>query len=367
MRQQLRPILIGFLAGALVAGLALGLWATFSLGAVQAEKTRLEAVVKKQSKRINSLSQDQSRLQTELADAAAEKDKGYDQTIGALMDATESAGIEALYALGLKALAEKDYPRAYFALAKVHEADPAYKGIKQQYPAAQKAYARHRQSELEALYHKGLDQQASQQFGQAKSSFQQVVAANPAYKDAKARLASVSRSLAVRAQASELQQKKQWLEATYKLALNQQALGRLGDASSSFEQIVAYAPQYKDAGKRLRAIRARLPKAPVAAAAKPQNASALNELCYSKGIEFAQCAKGGSNPNCAQPASLAPPQCKSHPEFARGIQTVFKQNANPAGMLPDSAPDDPGEGAGDPAPAINSESLKGFSDFLKDL
>ncbi|MEZ0375085.1 MAG: hypothetical protein ACAI44_38720 [Candidatus Sericytochromatia bacterium] len=340
----MKQILIAFIAGGLVTGGALGTVGYFKIKDMNEENIRLETVVKKQDKRLKNLSNDQTRLQTELDEIKDQKDQSYEQTIGALMQAKDNADIDALYEIGIKALAEKDAPRAYFALAQVQKANPKYKAIEQHYATAEKAYHRHQQTEfaakLNAAYSKALDQQASNQFAQARSSYQQVVDMKSDFKDAKVRLATVTRYLAARSQTRDLEQKKQWLEATYKLGNNYQAHGRFADAKVAYEQIVNYAPQYKDSARRLIAVRAKLPKAPPLAQAK--SPAAQNQNCYTKGLEYGKCAMGVQGQDCSQiQVSKLPAECKDNPEFLRGYKSTATSDPNTL--------------------------LKGFSSFLKGL
>lgn len=338
VNKPLKQILIAFFAGGLVTGAGLGTLGYLQYQKMQAENSRLQTVVNKQKFRINNLSSQQSRLNAELGAIQDEKDQTYEQTIGALMQAKDNASIEALYEIGVKALAEKDAPRAYFALSQVQKFNPQYKAIAEHYPVSQQAYAQHQQRELQnqlnTSYAKGLDQQASGQFAQAKNSYQEVVSRKADFKDAKARLDTVTRYLSARTQTREQEQKTRWLATTYQLGLKHQANGRFADAQTAYAQIVSYAPQYKDTATRLKAVAAKLPKIPPLASAGPN--------CYAQGTLFGKCAMGAQDPVCSQiTATETPAACKNDPEFIRGYQSTATQDPN--GLL------------------------KGLSSFLKDI
>ncbi|MGV3527238.1 MAG: hypothetical protein ACO1RX_23685 [Candidatus Sericytochromatia bacterium] len=330
--------MIAFLTGALLTGAGLGTAGYMQFQSLQAETTRLQSVVDKQKLRLEKLRSQQSLLNSELSAIKDEKDQTYEQTIGALMQAKDNASIEALYAIGRKALAEKDAPRAYFALSQVHAAAPQYKDLATHYPLAQQAYAQHQQrvqqEQLNAAYARGLDQQAKGELAQAQASYREVLRLKTPFKDAKARLEAVTRYLNTRTQTRELAQKNAWLASTYKLGLSHQANGRFADAQAAYAQIVGYAPQYKDTAARLKAVRAKVPKTVPLASAAPN--------CYAQGTLFGKCAMGAKDPVCSQiNAKETPVACKNDPEFIRGYQSTA--TADPNGLL------------------------KGLSSFLKDI
>lgn len=336
---MLKQILIAFMVGALLTGGALGAFGYAQFKTMNEEKTRLETVIKKQAWRLDNLTKNQSRLEAELTGIKDEKNKSYDQTIGALMQAKANASVDALYAMGIKALNEKDAPRAYFALAQVVQANPEYKAIAEYYPKAERAYQQHQQKltqdKLSATYSLAFDQQAKGLFAQAKANYEAVVNLKPNFKDAKARLLAVSQQLAVRTQTRELEQKKQWLEATYKLGFNHQANGRYADAQQAYQQIVNDSPAYKDAASRLKAVTAKLPKTPSVAQSEPANTTALtaqNQACYEKGKIFGLCAMDANSPGCGNPEmARTPAECQNNPEFTRGYQSTATRDPN--GML----------------------------------
>jgi len=330
-----KQILIAWIAGGLVTGGSLGTLGYFHIQGLKAENTRLATEVKKQKWQLQNMSDQQARLSDELAGFKDAKNRSYEQTIGALMQAKDNASLEALYEIGVKALSEKDAPLAYFALDEVHKARPKYKDIAQHYPAAQQAYNQHKQTQfqhrLDTTYAQALDQQASQQFAQAKNSYQMLVNMKPDFKDAKIRLETVTRYLAAREQTRSLEQKKQWLETTYRLGFDHQAYGRYSDAQAAYAQIVHYAPQYKDSAKRLAAVRAKLPKTPPLAQANAP--AAPTQSCYEQGLLFGKCAVvGAQDPTCSQLNTAAPPTaCQKDPEFIRGFQAT--SNRDPSGLL----------------------------------
>lgn len=355
--QVRQELIIAFLTGGLVMGGTTAGVGYLVMSGTSAENARLQSVVKKQEKRLKKLNTTQTDLQTELTSLKDQQDQGYQQTIDSLMTAKENADIDSLYQMGAKALAAKDAPSAFYSLSKVHEQNPKFKEIDKLFPAAKKAYDQHQQTELEArlkaAYAKGLDMQASNQLAQAQASFQQVVNLKADYKDAKVRLANVSRYLAVRGQTRELEQKKQWLEATYKLGVTQQSLGRFAAARDAFAQIKQYAPQYKDSAKRLSLVQAKLPK--TAPQLPNQMAAGARQKCYDLGTVYGSCTKNPQSPACTQvqntPLSA---ECKNNPEFLKGYQSVASGGgaAMPEEALPERNP---------------NEELKGFADFLKGL
>jgi len=345
--------LIVFLAGGMVVGGAVGAWGYLNISARQSEVVRLRLTVKKQIWQEENLNKSYASLKEELNWLKEKKAQSYDQTIGALMQATDNAPIEALYELGVKALQEKDPSRAYFALAQVHKANPEYKEIAKHYPMAQKAHEHERQKQmadkLKSAYAQGYDQQAKGLFAQAKANYQRVMELNPLYKDTQKRLNTVSQYLAVREQSREFEQRKQWLEASYKLGVNAQIQGRYAQAKETFAAIVSYAPKYKDAAQRLKVVLARLPKT------QPLNATASDPHCYEKGVAFGKCASLGSgSSNCGQAdLSQIPAGCKDNPAFAKGLKSGLSSAGRGTG----------GEG-NEPSTA---DLFKGLPSLLKDL
>lgn len=350
----LKETLIPFVIGSLVTAAIMGVWGYLSIHALQTEKTHLQQQVKKYAWRQENLNKTQASLKEELDLLKEKKAEEYDQTIGALMQAKDNAPIDALYELGIKALQEKDDSRAYFALAQVHETNPNFKEIAKHYPQAQKAYERYQQKQfdekLTSTYAQAYDQQINGQFAQAKANYQRVLALKPNYKDAQKRLNTVAQYLAVRERSREFEQRKQWLEASYKLGFNSQLQGRFAEAKATYEAIVNYAPKYRDAAQRLKAVKARLPKTAPAALATSQDAH-----CYEKGVVFGKCASlGADTSQCGQAdSSHIPPACKESVDFAKGLKAGLsnaRSNAN--------------KGEGEPSA---SDLLKGLPSLLSNL
>jgi len=322
----LKKYLIAFLAGALLTGTGVGVGAYLQTSALTTENKSLQAKLKKLNWQQDNLLKNQANLVDELNGYKENKAQVYDQTIGALMTAKENATLDALYAIGVKALREKDYTLAYFALVEVQAALPHYKELDRYFPESKQAYEKKQQAladeKLKNAYAAAYDYQAKGQFEQAKLNYQRVLEMNPRYKDAAARLQAVTRYLTVRQKSKEFEQKKQWLEASYKLGVNEQGQGRLLQAKQAFEAILKEAPHYRDVAKRFQFVNARLPKAPpsvqIATAPKP----ALN--CYERGLAFGKCATaGGENANCSE-SDVARLQfeCKGNPEFAKGLKAA---------------------------------------------
>lgn len=318
-----KEILIGFVAGGLMTGGALGAVGYLKIHELNAENSRLEVKLKKSSARQTKLTKTQASLQSELESIKQKKGQAYDETIDTLIVAKENAGVDALYEIGSQALREKDYPSAYYALSQVEKAKPDYKEIARLYPESQKAYEIHKQKtldkDLSSAYAKAYDHQLKGQFAQAKDQYQRVVELKASYKDAKTRLTLMTQLVATTYKTRDYAQKKQWLDNTYKLAVNEQALGRWAQARDAFASIVSTAPGFKDSAKRLNTVSARLPKAPqVVATADPR--------CYEKGVAFANCAKDSSAEICKQYIQ-APPECKGNPEFQKGMGSVTTQES----------------------------------------
>lgn len=367
-RAQVKQLLIAFVAGSLVTGTGLGAWGYYQFQQFNTETSELKVVVSKQKWRLDNLIESQGRLQTELAGFKEQKDQSYDQTIGALIQAKENAGMEALYEMGIKALAEKDAPRAYFALAQVHKANPKYKAIAEHYAAAQTAYQAHQKNlaaeTLKNNYLKAFDQQANRQFAQAKLNYQAVVQQQANYKDAKARLAAVNKQLSLQNQTRDLEQKKQWLAATYQLGFNHQANGRYAAARDTYQQIVNDSPLYKDTATRLKMVRAKAPPAPPVTQANSP-AAGSDPRCFEIGQSFGRCASDPSSPVCGQiQTSPLLTACKGNPEFARGIQATTKRTLTPDADSGDL--NSPDLNRQEPNPDPNS-LLRGLSSFLKDM
>ncbi|PKL75727.1 MAG: hypothetical protein CVV27_13880 [Candidatus Melainabacteria bacterium HGW-Melainabacteria-1] len=323
-----KQILIGGLAGCLMTGLGLGGVGYLAFKDLSTEKTALQIKLKQAALRHADVSETQSELQAEIEGLKAQKAKAYGKTIDSLIQAKEHAGIDAMYEIGIRALQAKDYAKAYFALAGVKDADPAYKDVKTHYPAAKKAYDVFQKKTLEeklsSNYARAVDHQIKGQFAQAQAAYRQVVSLNPSYRDSKARLNVVSQQLSLIQASREAEQKKRWLEASYQLAIKEQALGRLSRARDTYAAIVFYAPKYKDAAQRLKSINARLPKPSPPAT---QQVAAGNPQCYQKGVAFGNCAKAGAgNPACQQPGmNSIPPECMGNPEFQKGMSSVISQ------------------------------------------
>lgn len=335
---MLKPILIAFTAGSLVTGGAVGTIGYLTIKALNTEKAHLQAKVKKLGWREENLSKNQASLQEELNGLKEKKAQEYDQTIDTLMQAKANADIRALYEIGVKALQEKDYPRAYFALAQVEKANPQFKDLPKQYPAAKKAYDQYQQNHLaenlKKTYLQAYDQQMNKQFAQAKFNYQRVLDMQPHYKDAKARLYTVTQYLTVRDQSRDLEQKKEWLEALYKVGLNEQGLGRYVQAKEAYQHILDYAPHYKDTARRFKTVRAHLPKTLSPTQAVNATTAGQNLNCYEKGVTVGKCSTLGSEAaNCSQSdLSRLALECKDHPEFAKGLKSTVT-SGNPATTL----------------------------------
>jgi len=310
-----------------VTGISLGTFAYLKINSLNKEKHHLEALTKNQKKRLIKFNKNQIRLNTELDGLKKNKDQAYNQTMKDLIQAKENANIDALYEMGLKAMAEKDHPRAYFALAQVFKTNPTYKAIKIQYAASKKAYEKHRQTlfntKLKTTYLKAFDQQAKSQFAQAQVNYKQVLSMKPNYKDTKARLASVNRHLDLRKKTRDLEQNKKWLEATYRIGFNAQANGHYPQAKEAYEKVLMQSPKYKDTAKRLIAVITKLPKALPVNQATPK-AAPPSQSCFEKGVLFGKCSSPGKKgPSCNQlNLSQAPQECKGDPAFERGLKSV---------------------------------------------
>ncbi len=350
----MKQLFMAFMAGTVVTGATLGTLGYFYIGDLNAEKTELQTLTKKQSWRLENLTDSQTRLQNELQNLKEQRKKTYDTTITSLMQAKNNAGLEALYEMGNKAFAEKDYPRAYFALAQVIKANPQYKNIAKEFPAVKTAYEKHRKDLsaqlLKTTYGKALDAQAKEQFGQAKAAYEEVIRLQADYKDAKQRLATVTRQLDTRNKALAQSQKKKWLSETYKVGFNHQAIGRYADAKAAYQQVVNYAPNYKDAAKRLKTVASKVP-VPVST---PVPVAATGNNCYQLGMTVGRCGSNPNNPGCANLQSSAQiAACKNNPEFVKGYQTTLNAGAATT----------PGAGT-NPDP---NGMLKGISSLLKNL
>ena len=329
----MKQLIMAFVTGALVTSGALGSLGYIEYTKMQKQTAQLNETVKKQRWRIDNMTRTQASLQAEISGFKEAKKRGYDQTIGALMEAKENASIEALYTWGVKALAEKDYPRAYFALVEVHKAKPDYEDIATQYPLAEKAYATYQQEQKQkqtaAAYALAFDQQAKGQWAQAKVNYQQALALTPGYKDSAARLEQVNRQLATRTQLKDQAQKTAWLKATYQLAFNHQANGRYAAARDAYQQVVSYAPGYKDAAQRLKTVAAKAPKPAVQAVTPSAPAQATAQNCYAQGQAFGQCAQNPNNPGCsALQQGSTPAACKDNPDFIKGYQSTASRDPN---------------------------------------
>ncbi len=350
--------LIPFALGCLLSAAAMGFWGYLNIHSLQTENKQLQKQVKKLVWREENLNKAQASLTAELAWLKEKKATEYDQTIGALMQAKDNAPIEALYELGVKALQEKDYPRAYYALAQVEAVNPKFEEQQKYYPQAKKAYANHQQKQLEdtlkMTYAQAYDQQLNGQFAQAKTNYQRVLALKANYKDTQRRLTVVSQYLAVREQNREFEQKKQWLEASYKLGINAQLQGRFAQAKEAYAAIVNYAPRYKDAAQRLKVVQARLPKT-----ASLTHSANQNGNCYEIGVAFGKCAKLGADvTTCGKTdVSRIPPACKDNPDFAKGLKMALSSGRS-GGANGDNG------GEGEPSAA---DLLKGLPSLLSNL
>ncbi len=350
--------LIPFALGCLLSAAAMGLWGYLNIHSLQTENKQLQKQVKKHVWREENLNKAQASLKAELEWLKEKKATEYDQTIGALMQAKDNAPIEALYELGVKALQEKDYPRAYYALAQVQAVNPKFKEQQKFYPQAKKAYESHQQKQLEdtlkTTYAQAYDQQLNGQFAQAKTNYQRVLALKANYKDAQKRLNMVSQYLAVREQNREFEQKKQWLEASYKLGINAQLQGRFAQAKEAYAAIVNYAPRYKDAAQRLKVVQARLPKTSPLSLSANQNVN-----CYEIGVAFGKCAKLGADvTTCGKTdVSRIPPACKDNPDFAKGLKMALSSGRSGGAN---------GDNGGEGEPSA-SDLLKGLPSLLSNL
>ncbi|MBF2052438.1 MAG: hypothetical protein IGS03_03115 [Candidatus Sericytochromatia bacterium] len=358
-------MLTGLLGGTLLTGGVLGGLGYWQYKRLSAQNSRLSQQVKRLEWRNQNLNTSQSALSEELERLKQQHERAYDQTLNTLLEAADTAGIRALYETGLKAWEAKDVPNAYFALSQVHKLKPDYAEMNKRYPPVQKAYAEHQQrqrdKERDETYAKGLDAQRKQDFAQARTAFQRVLALQPGYKDADKRLKQVSQALATQQQAKDQAQKKQWLEATYKLGLEAQKLGRYAQAKMAFEGIVSDAPGYKDSAQRLKSVSTQLAKA---AALNPGLATSGGAAgnCYSQGVLLANCARSGNPGQCTEMAATSLAACKNHPDFKRGMQSVN------GGQTALSEPDDlPGLPGPDTGAADNLSLLKSFPDYLKNL
>lgn len=320
-----------FLVGVLILGGALGAYGYFQLSDLQLENTRLQGTVKKQKKRISSLRKSQSELKAEFKAYKEQSAKDEAEAQGALKVMKDTANIEALYAIGLRGLKSKDYTLAYLALSEVQKHQPQYKELDKHFPAAQKAYQQKKkddfQAKLKATYLKAFDHQGKQQLAQAKEAYQQVIGMQANYKDAQKRLDMVSKQLALRTQKSDAQQLQNWLASQYKLGTEHQQQGRFVQAKGVYEEIIKYAPKYKDTPKRLIAVIAQIPpssKLPVPGQAKSQN-----QICYDKGVEYGKCytlvhqGKKCTRFDLSQP----PAACQNNPEFKKGFKTTAPTDA----------------------------------------
>lgn len=336
-QNTLKQFLLAFFAGSMVTGGALGTLGYFAYADLQIEKQALLTESKKQAWRLQNLTESQGRLQEELTGFKEAKSARYDNAIGALMQAKENASIAALYDWGLKAMTENDPARAYFALAEVHKANPEYKAVASEYPKAQQAYqqyqSKQKQTQLQSDYAQGLDAQAKGQWAQAQQAYQRVLQVQNPYKDTAQRLATVSKQLNTRTQSLDLKQKQAWLEATYKLALSQQASGRYAAARDAYQQIVADAPGYKDAAQRFKVMQAKAPKP------TPPPSTLPTANCYAQGQLFGRCASDPNSPGCSSLQNQSTPAaCKNSPEFVKGFQAAATPNTannerDPNGLL----------------------------------
>ncbi len=354
-----KQFLVAFLAGSVVTGGALGTLGYFGYRDFAQQKQALLTETKKQAWRLQNLSDSQTRLQEELEGLKSAKAANYDTAMGALIQAKENASIAALYDWGVKALEEKDIPRAYFALSEVHKANPSYKAVAEAYPKAQQAYTQYQktqqQEQLHGAYAQGLDAQAKGQWAQAQQAYRRALQVQNPYKDAAQRLATVSKQLATRTQTQDLKQRQAWLEATYKLALGHQGSGRYAAARDTYQQIVADAPGYKDAQQRLNVMLAKAPRPTPA----PQTATTAN--CYAQGQIFGRCASDPNRPGCSSLSTQGTPAaCKNNADFVKGFQAAA---ATPGGAPGASLGADPETGA-DANPRDPNGLLKGLSSLM---
>lgn len=316
-----KQLLIACLAGALICGGGLGAWAYQALHGLNTRNQLLEIKLRALGVRLQQQTDSASALQTEIDTLKNRRDQGYDQTIDALMQARSVADVDALYEIGLKALQEKDYPRAYFSLAQVAEARADYKQIAKLLPQAKQAYQQFQHSQQENSlaqdYALGLDHQRKGEIAQAVAAFQRVVKIKPDYRDAGLRLRRLGQLLAAVQGARDLAQKRQWLEASYQLGVKQQGLGRYAAAREVYAQIVQDAPGYRDTAQRLRTVTALLPKVQAVS-------QSPDELCYQLGVAFGNCAKNPGGPNCARfDTGHAPAICKDNPAFRKGLASLM--------------------------------------------
>lgn len=324
--KPLHTLLISLLTGSLLTGASLGTWSYVHIQTLKKENGRLQQQLRKATQREENLSDSQGRLQTELEQLKTHKVQEYDHTIEALMQAKANANIDALYAMGIKALQEKDYPRAYFALNQVNQNNPKYKELATHYPVVQKAYSQYQQQlsteRLKDTYAQAYDHQAKGQWAQAKVNYQRVIDIQANYKDAKARLESVSKTLYTYTHQQALEQHKKWLESTYQLGLSEQSLGRYAQAKEAYEHIVKDAPKYKDSSQRLKTVSALVPK--------PQASAPIQSInCYEKGVTFGKCSSLGAETQSCNPEEMSNLQtsCKGNPEFAKGVKSATSTNS----------------------------------------
>lgn len=362
-------MLTGLVGGVLLTSGLLGGLGYWQYQRLSAQNSRLSQQVKKLEWRNQNLNTSQSALSEELTQLKQQHERAYDQTLNTLLEAADTAGIRALYETGLKAWEAKDVPNAYFALSQVHKFRPDYAEMNKRYPPVQKAYAEHQQrqrdKDRDESYARGLDAQRKQDFAQARTAFQRVLTLQPGYKDTDKRLKQVSQALATLQQTKDQAQKKQWLEATYKLGLEAQKLGRYAQAKMAFEGIVSDAPGYKDSAQRLKSVSTQLAKVAALNPGLGNPAAGQPNNCFAQGASLANCARSGNPGQCTQMAASSLAACKNHPDFKRGMQSV--NGGQTALSEPDDLPGMPGMTDNDTGVADNLSLLKSFPDYLKNL
>ena len=330
---QLKPYqlaVLAFVLGCLVTAGALGAPGYFKLTELSKDNQHLKKVVKTQKKRLYKYQKTQTNLNEEFKGFKEQSAREHKQTLGALFDAQKSGGQEALFKMGVKAYTEKDYPRAYFALSELEKANAQYEGLAPELAKAKQAYQKYKQDqykqELQATYLKAFDYQGHKQLAQAKAEYQKVVSKNPKYKDAQKRLNIVSKQLALRTKKTDFEQEQFWLKEQYALALKYQSQGSYLEAKKAYEEIIKFAPKYKDTDKRLVQVISLLPAAPKVNATKTSNDTSD---CYKKGEEYGRCyALLNKGQRCTHINVSEPPAaCKNNPDFKKGFQTTAPTGA----------------------------------------
>ena len=219
---------------------------------------------------------------------------------------------------------------------KFSKKNPKFKAIADKYAQAQRAFKQHQQQNfadrLENTYLKAFDHQAKAELAQAQKFYQAVLRMQSNYKDTQKRLALVTHQLNVRNKAQQWEQVKKLAAESYKLGYNFQANGKYAQAYEAYGLVAKYMPHYKDVQRRLKMVKAKLPKAPpkpppqAQAVARPMD----NLNCYQKGVRYGKCAalalEGKPCPDINTMGG-PPQECQSDPEFAKGMKSVVSANS----------------------------------------